>query len=126
VAKYPERIVAQLDAIEEPGARDFSGNDPDWPFRGLIVRWRGEVFAYANSCAHLGHPLNLAPGRFFDAGNKLLLCSSHGAMFEPDTGACVKGPCLGKQLIELSCRVDGNDIYVCAPGSQREMPGPTD
>ena len=111
--------VARLDAIAEPGALEFCVGDTDWPFRGFVVRWNGKVYAYANSCPHAGHPLNLSPDGFFDAEKNLLLCSSHGAVFTPDSGACVGGPCSGAKLNALKCTVRNESVFVRAPASER-------
>jgi nitrite reductase/ring-hydroxylating ferredoxin subunit len=35
------------------------------------------------------------PDRFFDDTGRWLLCATHGAVYEPDTGACRGGPCRG-------------------------------
>jgi len=113
--------VALLDEIDEPGAREFRVGEGDWPFRGMVVRWGGAVYAYANSCAHLGHPLNFESDRFFTPDQQYLLCGSHGAIFEPDTGLCIGGPCAGASLRSLDCRVAGNRIFVRAPDTLREL-----
>jgi len=112
--------VANLHEIEEPGAIEFRVGDGDWPFKGIVLRWEGAVYAYANACAHLGHPLNFSADRFFSPDQKFLLCGSHGAMFEPDTGLCIGGPCLGATLRALDCRVKDNLIFVRAPDTLRE------
>jgi nitrite reductase/ring-hydroxylating ferredoxin subunit len=119
--QHPERYVADLDALADPGAIEFKGNDPDWPFRGIVVRWDGEVHAYQNRCPHAGHGLNMIANQFFNAGHSLLICSSHGAMFEPATGYCVAGPCPGASLLKLPCRVRDNKVYVAAPDSARNV-----
>jgi nitrite reductase/ring-hydroxylating ferredoxin subunit len=111
--------VGRLEEISEPGAVEFKAGEDDWPFRCVVVRWQSQVYAYANSCAHLGHPLNLQPDQFFHADGALLICSSHGALFEPDTGLCVSGPCVGASLRSLPCRVENGDVVVTAPDSQR-------
>jgi nitrite reductase/ring-hydroxylating ferredoxin subunit len=113
--------VALLDEIKEPGALEFRVGEGDWPFRGMVVRWEGAVFAYANSCAHLGHPLNLEPDRFFTPDLQFLQCGSHGALFEPDTGLCIGGPCAGASLRRLNCRVAGNRVLVRSPDTLREV-----
>jgi nitrite reductase/ring-hydroxylating ferredoxin subunit len=115
--------VLELAGIDEPDASEFSVGDGDWPFRGVVVRWAGQVHAYANSCAHLGHPLNMAPDKFFTADRQLLLCTSHGALFEPDTGICVGGPCTGARLTRLKCWVTDGWVHVQAPDSMRGEPG---
>jgi nitrite reductase/ring-hydroxylating ferredoxin subunit len=114
-----EWLVADLDDLTEPGAREFRVGEGGWPFRGVVVRWQGQVYAYTNSCAHLGHPLNIDPDKFFSFDQTLLLCTSHGAVFEPDTGLCVGGPCIGASLKALECRIAEDKILVQAPDSMR-------
>ena len=46
--------VASLDDIDEPGALEFTTGEGDWPFKGFVVRWQGEVHAYRNLCPHAG------------------------------------------------------------------------
>jgi nitrite reductase/ring-hydroxylating ferredoxin subunit len=48
-------------------------------------------------------------------------CLSHGAKFEPDTGACVAGPCPGQYLQRLECHEDSGIIRVRAPASARDL-----
>ena len=114
-----EYTVACLADIDDPGALEFETGKGDWPFRGVIVRWNGEVHAYANICPHAGHPLNLEPAGFFTADRQQLICSSHGAVFNPESGQCTGGPCVGQQLHRLSCRLQGDAVLVRAPESLR-------
>ena len=60
--------------------------------RAFAVRWRGTVHAYLNRCSHVAMELDWQPDRFFDISGHYLVCASHGALFLPDTGACVGGP----------------------------------
>jgi len=62
---------------------------------GFAVRYDGKVYAYLNRCAHMPMELDWKPGRFFDGEGLLLVCSTHGAIYAPDTGACLGGPCAG-------------------------------
>jgi len=39
--------------------------------------------------------LDWQPGEFFDIAGVYLVCSTHGAIFEPNSGLCVAGPCRG-------------------------------
>ena len=114
-----EWAVAALTDIDEPGAHEFTTGEGDWPFRGFVVRWQGEVHAYANTCPHAGHPLNFKPEGFFTVDRSLLICGSHGALFEPGSGVCVGGPCLGASLQKLECRVTDGQVLVRAPASMR-------
>ncbi|MDB6089563.1 MAG: hypothetical protein JWN85_2347 [Gammaproteobacteria bacterium] len=93
-----ERVICRLADIQAPGARGFTIGTGDWPLRGLVVRVGNEVRGYVNHCPHAGHPLNLQPHRFLTPDNALILCSSHGALFDKLTGYCVAGPCAGRSL----------------------------
>jgi len=112
-----EIAVGALDEIEDPGCREFSIGDGDWPFKGFVVRRGDAVFAYQNSCAHLGHPLNWMPDRFLTKDLTAIMCASHGALYEIDTGLCFAGPCLGKELIKVELAVRDGVVYVSGPQS---------
>ena len=60
----------------------------------FAIRFEGRIHAYLNRCAHMPMELDWKPGRFFDAEGLLLVCSTHGAVYLPDSGKCVGGPCL--------------------------------
>jgi nitrite reductase/ring-hydroxylating ferredoxin subunit len=63
--------------------------------RAFAIRWQGQVHAYLNRCTHVAMELDWQPNRFFDDTGRWLLCGTHGAVYRPDTGACVGGPCRG-------------------------------
>ena len=63
--------------------------------RAFAIRYRGLPHAYLNRCAHVAMEMDWQPDRFFDDTGRWLLCSTHGAVYEPDTGACKGGPCRG-------------------------------
>ena len=64
----------------------------------FAVRYEGRVYAYVNRCAHVGVELDWQAGRFFDADGIVLICSTHGALYDPATGECRGGPCRGAGL----------------------------
>jgi nitrite reductase/ring-hydroxylating ferredoxin subunit len=112
-----EVMVGSLADIEDPGCREFEIGDGDWPFRGFVVRRGDEVYAYQNYCVHVGHPLNWMPNGFLTKDRKAIICASHGAMYDIDTGLCVAGPCRGKSLREVSVEVRDGVVYVTGPDS---------
>ena len=63
--------------------------------RAFAVRFEGRPHAFLNRCAHVAMELDWQPNRFFDDSGRWLLCSTHGAVYRPDTGACAGGPCRG-------------------------------
>lgn len=116
-----ERVVCRLDELADPGAREFFVGPGDWPFRGFVVRRQGVVYAYANVCPHKGHALNLADDDFLvnvPGGGQMLRCASHGALFVPENGLCLVGPCSGRSLRRLECRVQDGAVLVRAPDLQ--------
>lgn len=63
--------------------------------RAFAIRYQGRAHAYLNRCSHVAMELDWQPNRFFDDTGRWLLCGSHGAVYQPDTGACAGGPCRG-------------------------------
>ncbi len=100
-----ERVICSLADLGEQGCRGFTLGEGDWPLRGVVLRVGKEVRAFVNSCPHAGHPLNLLPHRFLTPDGALIICSSHGALFERDGGLCIAGPCEGKSLKALPVSV---------------------
>jgi nitrite reductase/ring-hydroxylating ferredoxin subunit len=112
-----ELAVGALEEIDNPGCREFSIGDGDWPLKGFVVRQGEQVFAYQNYCMHVGHPLNWMPDGFLTKDLKAIMCASHGALYEIDTGLCVAGPCIGKELIKVDVAVRDGVVYVTGPES---------
>lgn len=67
----------------------------------FVVRKFGCLYAYVNSCPHIGVPLEWLPDQFLDSEGELIQCATHGALFAIDTGLCVAGPCVGEALVPL-------------------------
>ena len=88
----------------------------------FAIRKDNEVYAYWNNCPHLGIPLNWMPEKFLDLDGSLIQCSSHGALFQIDSGECIAGPCIGDHLKPVEVRVEGNKIYVVANQPMPQAP----
>jgi nitrite reductase/ring-hydroxylating ferredoxin subunit len=110
-----ERVICALTELDDPGSREFTVGRGDWPLYGLVVRRGAQVHAYVNRCPHAGHRLNLRPHEFLSPDRSLLLCNSHGAVFEITTGLCVAGPCPGARLRRIPVEV-GNGYVLIAAG----------
>lgn len=78
--------------------------------RAFAIRWRGGVHAYLNRCAHVAMEMDWQPGRFFDDTGRWLLCGTHGAVYQPDTGACAGGPCRGG-LVRIALTESGGVVH---------------
>lgn len=103
------RKLCRLDDIAPGSARAFRLQERSV----IIVHSRGgTVAAFLNRCPHLGVPLNWQDDDFMDSEQAFLRCATHGALFEPDTGLCVLGPCRGEALWSLDSRVEEGEIHV--------------
>jgi len=70
----------------------------------FAVRHAGRVVAYLNRCAHKLVELDWQEGEFFDAEQRYLVCATHGALYDPASGVCVGGPCIGAALTLVPVR----------------------
>ena len=104
------RLICASDALAdgERGVRFEVGRDT-LPRPAFAVRFRGRVYAYVNECRHQATELDWDHGEFFDATRLYLICASHGAAYEPESGRCVLGPCRGARLQSVAViERDGN------------------
>jgi nitrite reductase/ring-hydroxylating ferredoxin subunit len=102
--------INELEAIPDPGSQCLSDRTNNEP--GLfVVKKNSKVFFYENSCPHLGIDLEWNEHQFLDIDEALIQCSTHGALFVIETGACVAGPCLGQKLTAIEHQIiDGQVI----------------
>jgi len=107
-----ERLICRSDALADSGdGVRFEVEHGDETVPAFIGRYDGQVHAYLNRCAHMPMELDWKPGRFFDGEGLLLVCSTHGALYAPDTGACLGGPCAGA-LARLEVEERGGGVYL--------------
>ena len=108
-----ERLIGDSAALAEGGQGvRFPLASEAGEEKGFAVRHRGAVCAFVNRCPHLGTELDWQPGEFFEASGLYLVCSTHGALFEPATGFCVAGPCRGASLERLQVREQGGQVFL--------------
>jgi nitrite reductase/ring-hydroxylating ferredoxin subunit len=97
----------------------FDVNYASQTCRAFAIRYQGLAHAYLNRCAHVAMEMDWQPDRFFDDTGRWLLCATHGAVYEPDTGACRGGPCRGGlvkiELVEAGGVVHWRSQYPLTP-----------
>jgi nitrite reductase/ring-hydroxylating ferredoxin subunit len=103
-----ERSALQDGGVAARFAFEFDGRT----YAGIAYDFGGEVHAVVNSCPHRGTELDWQPGQVFDESGLYLVCATHGALFEPDTGRCVGGPCQGASLKRIAVDVIGNTVHL--------------
>lgn len=94
--------IATLEEIEEGKTIKFSFKRGERPLEGFVGRFKGKLFAYENTCRHIPISLDYGDNRFFTNKGDALMCQTHGAVYEPDTGLCTRGPCAGASLFPLA------------------------
>lgn len=77
----------------------------------FAIRYGNEAHAYLNRCAHVPMELDWNPGEFFESSGLYLMCATHGALYQPDTGRCAGGPCRGGRLHKIRVLEQGDKVY---------------
>jgi nitrite reductase/ring-hydroxylating ferredoxin subunit len=108
----PERVICAAAALADSGRGvrfevDYFGAAAP----AFVVRYGGRVHGYLNRCAHVAMELDWQEGLFFDGAGRDLLCSTHGAMYDAASGACVGGPCSGRPLVKLRVEERDGQVY---------------
>jgi nitrite reductase/ring-hydroxylating ferredoxin subunit len=121
----PTRLCHLAD-LPDGGARGF---DPFGRGRDTVfaVRQGGAVRVWADRCPHHGTPMPWRKDAYLNAAGDRIVCAAHGALFEPDTGLCVQGPCLGERLRALpSTLTDDGELLLLAARPQDRSVKPGD
>ena len=104
------RLCAESDIKEGEGRGFVFGNGLERQ-AVFVIRWRGVLRAYRNSCPHVGTPIDWPENRFFDTSGEYLMCGTHGAVFRPEDGFCIEGPCHGRSLTRVEIRCENGMIF---------------
>ena len=88
--------------IPDGGARGFAVEGPGFVQRIIVARRGGAVYGYVNSCPHAGTMLDWRPDQFLSLDRTMILCATHGALFEIASGVCIAGPCTGDRLTPVA------------------------
>ena len=115
-----ERVICRLGDLAEGGRAvkfTIASGEPAFQTSCFAIVFDGVVHAYVNSCPHRGTELDWQPGEVFEETGLYLICATHGALFEPDSGLCVAGPCHGARLQSLAIDVRGNDVVLSDPSA---------
>lgn len=100
-----------VEQFEESGSKGYSLKGLDGvPF--FVVHKKGKLNAYRNQCPHTGAPLEWLANEFLDLDKSFIECAIHGALFRPDTGLCLRGPCAGQYLQGLASEVRDGHLMV--------------
>ncbi|MGH7865011.1 MAG: Rieske (2Fe-2S) protein [Candidatus Binataceae bacterium] len=97
------------------------------PIRGeeeecFVINFGGEFHAFVNRCRHVPMPLDWVDNQFFAEEGRYLMCQTHNAYYEPDTGECIAGPpsACGKLLYRVPLELKDGVIYAHPPQEEFE------
>jgi nitrite reductase/ring-hydroxylating ferredoxin subunit len=123
-AKPPPGVaLCRLDELADPGSRGFVFREGESQFKGFLVRKEGAVAGFVDECPHAGWPLAGGFGQnYLTRDHRYILCAGHGALFKPDNGECVSGPCFGDRLEPWPVRVEDGVVTTDEPSLIRPPP----
>ena len=109
----PARVICDSSALIEGGkGMRFSVLRDGKPIPAFVIRYNGGAHAYLNQCAHIPVELDWIEGEFFESSGLYLICTTHGATYEPDSGHCIMGPCKGQRLTALEVAELDGKVYL--------------
>ncbi|HEY4956202.1 MAG TPA: Rieske (2Fe-2S) protein [Caldimonas sp.] len=118
----PERLCAASELQEKGKAVLFDVIHFREPARAFALRFEGRVVAYLNRCVHVPTELDWQPGEFLDADREFIICSIHGATYEPKSGRCVGGPCGGGRLKTIDVEERDGELWWQPSRDTRAVP----
>ena len=108
-------LIGTIKEIPKGKSKKFSVRLGKEDQEGFVINYKGNFFAYLNRCCHISLPLDWGDNDFFSEDQKFLICKNHGALYQPDSGECVGGPCGGQFLEKVPLKVKKGKIFAGLP-----------
>jgi len=112
-----QTLLCNVEDIPDGDAKGFdpSGIGHDTIF---VIRRGRHVTAFKNSCPHMPDTtLEWKKDAFLTHDKTQIFCAGHGAIFDLDSGLCVRGACLGQKLTPIELEVLENEIFLITEDS---------
>lgn len=108
-----ERLICASDRLAEAGTGfrfevDLRGETA----QAFAIRYQGKVYGYLNRCAHVPVEMDFELGEFLNRDRRYLICSVHGALYDPADGSCLLGRCQGRGLTPVSLLERDGAVYL--------------
>jgi nitrite reductase/ring-hydroxylating ferredoxin subunit len=110
-AVEPIRLCSSAELEERGKAVVFDVLQWRQKARAFALRFDGAVVGYLNRCAHVPAEMDWNEGEFLDRDREFILCSIHGAAYDPRNGRCAGGPCGRGSLTTLRVEERGGEVY---------------
>ena len=109
--EQPEPLCASVELAERGRAWVWDVLQYGRPARAFALRFDGRIVAYLNRCVHVPTEMDWQEGQFLDMDKRWILCSIHGASYEPANGRCVGGPCGSGRLTPVQVVEVEGQVY---------------
>lgn len=119
----PEKqsIVASAELAEGKSAVFSFRDETGFIMEGFVFRRNGSLYAYKNQCRHQPLSLDYGDNDFFTDDAQYLLCRNHGALFVPESGKCIAGPCLNAYLLRLEVVEEEDHVVLILPSASSQI-----
>ena len=111
----PGTPVLRVGELAEGQSKKFMLRCGERDLECFAVNFRGRLRAYVNECRHVAMTLDWVENQFFTPDGDFLLCPTHGAFYDPETGECVAGPPCGRSLFTVPLIERGGEIRALCP-----------
>jgi nitrite reductase/ring-hydroxylating ferredoxin subunit len=68
-----------------------------------------------NRCRHVPMAMDWVENQFLTEDGRYILCATHGAAFEPESGECIFGPPCGKSLARVPLSIKSGQVVAHRP-----------
>ncbi|MDB5050634.1 MAG: Rieske (2Fe-2S) protein [Fibrobacteres bacterium] len=103
------------DAMAHGETRTFDFPRNGRPAQGFLIRYHAGFHAYLNQCCHWPVALDMGDGDFYYAAADRIMCKTHGAVYQPDTGYCDFGPCVRSSLDSYPVQIHSGYVIITVP-----------
>jgi nitrite reductase/ring-hydroxylating ferredoxin subunit len=107
----PGTLLARLEDLPSHGGKEIIFTEDRFRTSIFIQKINAEIRVFLNYCPHAGTPLNMFDDRFLDMQGTQILCRTHGALFDPISGKCTRGPCKGDHLRQIAHEIKDGGVY---------------
>ena len=107
----PQFLCESSALLECEGSITFEVVEHGRTVPAFALRFDNRAVAYLNRCAHVPAEMDWQPGQFWDMDKRFIICSVHGALYDPPNGQCVSGPCPGARLEAIGLSEEGGQVY---------------
>jgi nitrite reductase/ring-hydroxylating ferredoxin subunit len=108
----PKIPIAGLEELRKKQSVKFKFRREGISRDGFAALFQGQVIVYENICRHLPLTIDYGDNRFFTGDGNEIICQTHGAIYDPLTGLCTRGPCEGASLFKIPFEVREEKVWI--------------